>query len=233
MAQLRSDFVDTVVGPGEPVAKLPERGTVRIGTGLRSEGGHLECTKAGVLRLTKQGRLWVEGNQKRYIPQTDDLVIGVVRSRLAESFVVDIRAPSPAQLPALAFEGATKRNRPNLQPGDLVYARVAQATPDMDAELSCVDAVGRAAGFGPLKGGVLTTCPTGTARRLLVRPPSPVLTTLGKFVQYEVAVGMNGRVWVSAATPAAAALVVAAVKAVDGRSDADAVAAVTKLAGAL
>lgn len=34
-----------------------------------------------------------------------------------QNFLVDIGAPFPAQLPMLAFEGATRRNRPNLNAG--------------------------------------------------------------------------------------------------------------------
>ncbi len=40
---------------------------------------------------------------------------------------VDINAPFSAQLPFLAFEGVTRRNHPNLKPGDVVYARVVTA----------------------------------------------------------------------------------------------------------
>lgn len=35
-------------------------------------------TRPGVVRQTKQGKTWVEGSQRRYIPQLDDLVIGTI-----------------------------------------------------------------------------------------------------------------------------------------------------------
>jgi len=41
-------------------------------------------------------------------------------------------------LPHLAFDGASKRNKPNLKVGALVYCRVAVANKDMDSELSCM-----------------------------------------------------------------------------------------------
>ena len=57
-----------------------------------------------------------------------------------------------ATLPALAFEGATKRHRPNLRVGALVYARIAAAERHAEPEATCVDAeTGRAEGFGELK----------------------------------------------------------------------------------
>ena len=55
---------------------------------------------------------------------TDDVVIGVVASRHAENYKVDVGTSSLVQLDALAFDGASKRNKPNLQVGDVVYARV-------------------------------------------------------------------------------------------------------------
>ena len=63
-----------------------------------------------------------------------------------QNFVVDINGPFPALLPLLSFEGATKRNRPNLKAGDVVYARVAAASRDMEPVLTCVDAAGRCGG---------------------------------------------------------------------------------------
>lgn len=59
------------------------------------------------------GRYWVEHSQKRYIPQLDEPVVGVITSRMGDNFEVDINAPSRAILPMLSFEGATRRNRPN------------------------------------------------------------------------------------------------------------------------
>lgn len=70
-------------------------------------------------------------------------MIGVITERYGDSWNVDIRGPFTAILEALAFEGVTRRNRPNLQPGDLVYARVKAAPRDAEAEIVCVDGSGR------------------------------------------------------------------------------------------
>ena len=50
----------------------------------------------------------------QYQPTADDLVVGVVCEKNSESYRVDIGGPELATLPALAFEGATKRNKPNI-----------------------------------------------------------------------------------------------------------------------
>lgn len=69
-------------------------------------------------------------------------------------------------LPVLAFEGATKRNRPSLQVHSLVYCRVSLANPDMEPELECVNPQsGKADGFGELSGGFVFKCSLGLCRR--------------------------------------------------------------------
>ena len=206
-----------VVLPGDVVGELPrERAeeTVRLGPGLREAGGLIVAHTAGVLRRDpKVGRWWVEGDVRRYHAHPGDLVVGRVEEVRGEEFVVDIGAPYPASLPALAFEGATRRNKPNLKVADVVHARVEYANRDLDPVLTCVDAsTGKAKGLGLLKGGYVLRCGSGLARRLLCWPPAPVLAALGESLPYELAVGVNGWVWVKAETPADTVLVVNAVR---------------------
>lgn len=128
-----------------------------------------------------------------------------------------------------------------------MYARVVSASRDLEPQLSCVDALGRASGMGALKDGVLAGVTTSHARALLASPPAPVLQVrrctcvaslsaaallgagcahyrplprcvrvlqaLGASLQYEVAVGMNGRLWVCAPTPRATVLAANAITA--------------------
>jgi exosome complex RNA-binding protein Rrp4 len=54
-------------------------------------------------------------------------VVGIVEDRMGEYYRVNIFGSSTALLPILAFDGATKRNKPNLKPGALVYSRMAVA----------------------------------------------------------------------------------------------------------
>lgn len=51
--------------------------------------------------------------------------------------------------------------------------------------------------FGEMKGGTVTQVSTGLARRLL-DPSCALLSGLGAGLPFEVAVGMNGLVWVAA-----------------------------------
>lgn len=57
----------------------------------------------------------------QYVPAQDDMVIGVVKEKHADNFKVDIGSASVSTLPALSFEGATKKNRPPLQVSEDIY----------------------------------------------------------------------------------------------------------------
>lgn len=109
-----------------------------------------------------------------------------------------------ALLPHMSFESANKKTRPNLLPGQLVYARISLANKHMDPELECVSAsTGRSDGLGPLGpgGGAAFNVSLGFARRLMMPDPKKggviVLEQLGQEgLAFETAVGRNGRVWV-------------------------------------
>ncbi len=55
-------------------------------------------------------------------------------------------------------------------------------------------------------------CSTALARSLLAQPPSPILSALGATLQFEIAIGQNGRVWVNAAKPATVILIANAIE---------------------
>ncbi|GFZ07818.1 PNAS-3-like protein [Actinidia rufa] len=123
------------------------------------------------------------------------------------NFLVDIKGPALAFLPVLAFEGGTRRNIPKFEMGTLLYVRVVKANTGMNPELSCTDATGKAAEYGPLKDGYMFESSTGLARLLLSSPTCPVLEALGKKLSFEIAIGLNGRVWVHADSPSSVILV--------------------------
>ena len=67
---------------------------------------------------------------------------------------------------------------------------------DMEPELVCVDSYGKKAGLGVLTGGgFMFTVPLHLVRKLL-SPDCCLLKDLGGSIPFEVAVGMNGRVWI-------------------------------------
>lgn len=132
---------------------------------------------------------------RRYVPTRSENVLGVVTAKAGDTFRVDIGAADQASLSYLAFEHATKKNRPNVNVGDVVYAKLLVASRDMEPELVCVDSYGKKAGLGVLTGGgFMFTVPLHLVRKLL-SPDCCLLKDLGASIPFEVAVGMNGRVW--------------------------------------
>lgn len=86
-------------------------------------------------------------------------------ARLADAYKIDLGSNSQATLNFTGFEGTTKKNRPNLSIGDVVYARVSIANKDMEPELVCLDAENRSEGFGEIKDGMMFTCPCYLTKR--------------------------------------------------------------------
>ncbi|KAI1803779.1 hypothetical protein F4811DRAFT_523559, partial [Daldinia bambusicola] len=198
---LPGDQIDPSLIPSHPKKAL------RLGPGLRHiPPNELVPTVAGQLVTDpRKNSIWVEYNGGRYIPTVGDLVIGTVHHSATDYFYVTLTSyTSNAVLPQLAFEMATKKTRPNLSPGALVYARVCLANRHMDPELECVSAsTGKADGLGPLSGGMLFDISPGMARRLLMRKSVEegkvvVLEELGAAgLAFETAVGRNGKMWVN------------------------------------
>lgn len=217
--------------PGDDVTSIIRSKTtknLKLGTGLRyTSQDTILATTAGRLEHQRQHSTWfVLQNNKRYVlPELEDRVVGIVQERVGtdnggDVYRVEIGAPQYALLSNLEFEGATKRNRPQLKPGALVYARVTFT--ELDPMLSCklgpkdVGVVSRKDWmtqeglYGELKGGTLQKIPCGLARELL-SPHNVVLSELSK-LPFEICVGVNGYLWIHSEDPAYTILVSNAIK---------------------
>jgi exosome complex component RRP40 len=126
---------------------------------------------------------------------------------------VDIGASAHASLSNLAFEGASKRNKPQFQAGQVLYCRISELfNGHLDPELSCIlgphdsgiarkEWMTNEGAYGELKGGTVTRISTGLARQLLL-PNSLVLAELSKHkIAFEVAIGVNGFLWIHSQKP--------------------------------
>ncbi|PCH40229.1 hypothetical protein WOLCODRAFT_68769 [Wolfiporia cocos MD-104 SS10] len=192
----------TLVLPGEQVPA--QHVNLKLGPGLlqlSSANGDsaIVATRAGDLNHSaNRSKWWIESNSRRYVPAPQESVIGMVIARSGDNWRVDIGSAHMATLDGLAFEGATRRNRPNLKVGSLLYARVSLAHKDMEPELECFDAqTHKAEGFGELKGGFVVHCSLKMCR-LLLDPKFFLLPLLGARFPLETATGLNGRVWINA-----------------------------------
>ena len=187
--------------PGEDISMDSKAGLV-VGPGLRrEEGERILVTRPGLLRtknVNEKEVCWVDCHSKRYVATRGENVIGVVLAKVGDIFRVDIGTAEPASLSYLAFEGATKRNRPNVSVGDIVYAKLLVASSYTESELVCVDSYGKKAGMGVLTGGGFMFSVSLNLVRKLLSPDCCLLNKLGETAPFEVAVGMNGRIWMRA-----------------------------------
>lgn len=118
-----------VLLPGDPLPVPSTSTSLHLGPGLASSSSSsssqpsstpsIRSTRAGLLgsipSSSSSSRYWIESSQKRYIPSPTEPVLGIITARHAEGFRVDIGSSQSASLDGLAFEGATKRNKPNLK----------------------------------------------------------------------------------------------------------------------
>ncbi|XP_038625628.1 exosome complex component RRP40 [Tachyglossus aculeatus] len=215
--------LDQMVVPGEQLLlrelagtgggderRLPElivgcRPRVLCGPGLRRHDHYLLVTKCGLLRhrhggSSGFGMYWVDSQQKRYIPVKGEHVIGIVTARTGDTFRVDFGGSETASLSYLAFEGATKRNRPDVQVGDLIYGQFIVANKDMEPEIACISSGGKGNGMGVIgQDGLLIKASLGLIRKLLT-PGCEIIQEMSKLYPMEIVIGMNGRIWVKART---------------------------------
>ena len=182
--------------------------SLALGTGVHFRyPSTLIALNAGTVSIDQRKRsVWIDGNGSgRYRPTVGDQVIATVHHSSADLYHCSIVPYSiHATLGHMAFEGVTRKTRPVLQSGDLVYARVSRAEKHIEPELECVrPTTGKADGLGELKGGTVFDVSLGFARRLLLSKPRDdgnicVLEDLGsRGLSFEIAIGRSGRVWVN------------------------------------
>ncbi|KAK6727925.1 hypothetical protein RB195_005533 [Necator americanus] len=186
--------------PGEEITtRIPTDAIKIVGYGIARdpETGSLVARQCGVFRQ-QDDKCWISVHSKRYVVEKGDRVIGIVTGSMGDFYKLDIGTAENAVISYLSFEGATKRNRPELKIGDVVYAQVVDEFAHTDIELTCVDALSRAKGLGALTGGFLFKTSCSLARRLL-SSQSQLLKLLGKDYKFEITVGLNGRIWLKSA----------------------------------
>lgn len=188
--------------PGDTVATVQQAAATKkiiLGPGLRKHNDNtVVACKAGVLKSRAPNIYWIDSYQKRYVPARGETVIGVVTQKSGDIFRVDIGASETACLSYLAFEGATKKNRPDVNVGDLVFAKMLIANKDFESELICVNSLGKKDKLGVLAGGFVFNCSINLVRRLLNESGS-LFRAIQREIQVpmEIVVGMNGRVWLN------------------------------------
>lgn len=195
--------------PSESLPALKGNKALAIGPGLhyRPPASILATTTGQLSTDHRKKALWLETNgHGRYVPSVGDLVIATVHHSSVDYYHLAITPyTAMATLPQLAFEGASKKTRPVLQAGSLVYARVSMANKHMEPELECVHpSTGKSEGLGELKCGMLFDISLGMTRRMMTNKAREdgafaILEDLAeKGLRFEIAVGRNAKLWVNA-----------------------------------
>ncbi|KAI9891375.1 MAG: exosome non-catalytic core subunit rrp40 [Vezdaea aestivalis] len=185
-----------------PIPSNPNT-SLKLGPGLRHvPPSTITTTTAGYLCTDeKKHTAWLEPSSGRYVPSVGDLIIAQILRSAGESFLCSITPyASNATLSHFAFPNASKKTRPQLASGAVVYARVALANKYFDPELECVSqSTGKADGLGELKGGMVFHVSPGFARRLMMGNDKGGIVVLEDFaakIPFEVAIGRNGLIWI-------------------------------------
>lgn len=194
----------TTILPGESFVVEPTL-NLTLGPGIYKDPKtqNVVVANAGILhsKINAKGTTqlaYVESKTKRYIPKTNDFVVGVVVGTIGEYYKVSLQTNSPnVLLPMMGFANVTKKNRPNLKIGQGVYARVSQDIAEIDVEIECMDATtGKDGGFGVLDAsGYIFDITASFANELLFNANSIYLEKLSHVVKFEIAIGLNGKVW--------------------------------------
>ena len=92
----------------EEIQKINDENKVILGPGLSREASQVYANRCGILRQKiheKVAVFWIDCHSKRYIPNRNENVIGVVLGKAGDAFRVDIGSSEPSSLSYLAFEG--------------------------------------------------------------------------------------------------------------------------------
>lgn len=220
-----------IVLPGDNVTDqidFPPNGAAdakppKLGTGLfyNAVSQQVFATFPGrLVRQRNKSVYYIEPNHlRRYRPSVEDRVVGIVEDRAGtdgaggDLYRLNIGASHPAVLSNMQFEGASKRNKPSFQPGQLIYARIVDLHNYLlDPTLSCIngphdtgvprkDWMTNEGCYGELRGGTCCKISTNLALDLL-HPSNTVLNELAASkLAFEVAIGVNGFLWIHSAIP--------------------------------
>jgi len=185
----------------------------KIMNGLILKNDEIVVIKAGILQkvdFTPIPLIFVECmNSKIYSdPLINDNIIGIIEDRGAgDYYKVNINCGKIGLLNKISFQGATKRNRPDLKKGDIIYCRVIQAHLDLDPELTCIASNGITRDwssgetiYGELSGGCTLQVNNYIVKYLLA-PKCKLLKYLAQYINFEIVIGMNNIIWYKCKNP--------------------------------
>ena len=121
--------------------------------------------------------------------------------------MVDIGTRDLARLSMYAFKRAVKGNRPDLKIGDIVYGKMDNYKDNYPPTITCTlnfnenKSLGELTNLNPVTQcddhDFLITIKQKTVQNLLNGQLIDRIKDLGKSIQFEIAIGSNGKVWIN------------------------------------
>ena len=161
---------------------------------------HTKC--AGVLnQKTHENEVKFKFSQikEKYVPSMGDKVIGKVLRKMADNYEMDVRSDRRALLGVLSFQGATKKSKPNLTDGDLVFCQIQSVPQYLLYKVTCISSKSTKiwnsgeAHFGHLSVGIEIIIPLFLA--FFLSHDETLFELIRKYLTFEVVVGINGILW--------------------------------------
>lgn len=138
---------------------------------------------------------------KLYSPKKEDVIIGTITVKTFEQYRLDIGTSHEALLNSIDFEGATRKTKPNLQVGDLIFAKIYHTNKFDNTILTCKSddnsktwSSGESL-FGQLVKGNVYCFPRIWSWKLINN--NYTIERLKDYVDFEICIGMNGRLWIN------------------------------------
>lgn len=136
-----------------------------------------------------------------YYPKVGDMVIGIITQKTYEIFRVNISTNKEATLNSIDFEGTTRKTRPNLNVGDIVFAKVEKENKYSNVTLTCKSSTNKKgwttgeSQFGELKDGKVFEFGRYLCLKLL--DDKNLRERLKECVKnLKLRIGLNGRIWI-------------------------------------
>lgn len=176
---------------------------IKLGPGLFSDNNRIIATTTGRLLHYRGLRFWGNYLFSAYLPSLGDYVIGKVYHKSSDVYKLDIGISKIATLDVLAFDAATRRNRPNLNLGSLVYCKIVRID-QSDVKLSCIHEFQGSISneiFGEISNpGILLKIPVSFSQHLQING-HPHFNELGRKESFEIIIGCNGYIFISSNKP--------------------------------
>jgi len=183
------------LGNGENVTIGPGLKYLPAKAGLRNET--VLVAKGGILAKRKPNVYFMDVRLRTYSTYKKDDVVGIIKQKKGDQYVVDIGTRDRVTLSKMAFEGATKKYRPDLKIGDCVFGKFLDLPPDYPLEITCVNSQGKAVGQGNLSEGFIAKVPVHMVNTLRSSATKGTfMAKVGAIVPLELVVGSNGYVWI-------------------------------------